>query len=78
LGQVSRDKILLKKIILFLDELASEYGGKSFNKRVSSFFHTYEYTSFKNKPNAKPFTSIESSNSEYLLNVLVPFLKSLS
>lgn len=78
LGQVSRDKLLFQKIILFLDELANEYGGKSFSRRVSSFFHLYEYTSFKNKPNAKPFVSIETSNSDYLLSVLVPFLGSLS
>jgi hypothetical protein len=78
LGQVSRDKLLFQKIVLFLDELANEYNGKSFSERISSFFHMYEYTEFKNKPNAKPFISIETSNSEYLLKVLVPFLKSLS
>lgn len=77
LGQVSRDKLLFQKIVLFLDELANEYSGKSFSERISSFFHMYEYTSFKNKPNAKPYVSIETSNSEYLLKVLVPFLKSL-
>ena len=78
LGQVSRDKLLFEKIILFLDELANEIDGESFKFRISSFFHIYEYTSFKNKPNAKPFISIETSNSEYLLKVFAPFLKSLS
>lgn len=78
LGQVSKDKNLFQKIVLFLDELAEEYGGKSLSGRESSYFHLYEYTSLKNKPNAKPFISIETSNSEYLLKVFVPFLESLS
>jgi len=72
LGQVSRDRVLFEKIVLFLNDLAHNSAGK-----FSSAIHLYEFSVNKDKPNAKPFISIEVSRSEYLLHVLVPFLQNL-
>lgn len=86
LGQSSRDKALLEEIAKFLNTLVKPEGLElkdsshlrevaQGNISIKSPFNLYNAPA-KN-PNAKPFSSLEISRSDFLLNIIVPYFKGL-
>lgn len=70
LGQVSREKPLLEKIISFLLLLP---GNSSFSKSPWAMSNSL----YKSRLNRKPISEIYASNTQYFREVFVPYLESL-